>query len=171
MRHPSKSRIWGASLLIVAWMFIMAGAPASAQEPTPEPEPQAAETKPSQPATQQAPAEPATPQQAAAPKIFQAEWEIVVDGKAEANGVLSLVYQPQGGEATLVKVNVLAKAKKKEIANDLAKQLAFATGTACKVKANDNKVKVKLANKKLPPFHLGIETQAVNGVSVRVGKG
>jgi hypothetical protein len=159
MKHASKSRIWGASLLIVAWMFIMTDAPASAQESTP------------QPAAQQAPAEPATPQQAAAPKIFQAEWEIVVDGKAEANGVLSLVYQPQGGEATLVKVNVLAKAKKKEIANDLAKQLSFATGTACKVKANDNRVRVKLANKKLPPFHLGIETQAVNGVSVRVGKG
>ena len=54
---------------------------------------------------------------------------------------------------------------------DLAKELAFATGSACKVKANDNKVNVKLQNKKSPPFYLGIETQAVNGVSVRVGKG
>jgi hypothetical protein len=153
---------------MVVGLLITAGATASAQEPTPQPAPQAAEA---QPAPQQAPAEPAAPQEKAAPKIYQAEWEIVVDGKAEANGVLSLVYQPLGGEATLVKVNVLAKAKKKEIAADLAKELAFATGAACKVKANDNKVKVKLANKKSPSIHLAIETQAVNGVSVRVGKG
>jgi hypothetical protein len=142
-----------------------------AQEPTAQPEAQPAETQPAQPAPQQAPAEPAAPQEKAAPKIYQAEWEIVVEGRAEANGILSLVYQPLGGEATLVKVNVLAKAKKKEIAGDLAKELAFATGAACKVKANDNKVKVKLANKKSPSIHLAIETQAVNGVSVRVGKG
>lgn len=168
MKNESKSLFWGASLLMVVGLLITAGATASAQEPTPQPAPQAAEA---QPAPQQAPAEPAAPQEKAAPKIYQAEWEIVVDGKAEANGVLSLVYQPLGGEATLVKVNVLAKAKKKEIAADLAKELAFATGAACKVKADDNKVKVKLANKKSPTIHLAIETQAVNGVSVRVGKG
>jgi hypothetical protein len=164
MRQGSKSLLRGASLLVVLGTLIVAGSTASAQEPATQPE-----TKPAE--TQQAPAEPAAPQEKAAPKIYQAEWEIVVDGKAEANGVLSLVYQPLGGEATLVKVNVLAKAKKKEIAADLAKELAFATGAACKVKANDNKVKVKLANKKSPSIHLAIETQAVNGVSVRVGKG
>ncbi len=171
MRNETKSMVWGAFCLMVAGILIMVGTTASAQEPTPQPAPQAAETQPAQPAPQQAPAEPAAPQEKAAPKIYQAEWEIVVDGKAEANGVLSLVYQPLGGEATLVKVNVLTKAKKKEIAEDLAKELSFATGATCKVKANDNKVKVKLANKKSPTFHLAIETQAVNGVSVRVGKG
>jgi len=171
MRHGSKSLIWGVFQLAVAGILITVATVASAQEPTPQPAPQAAETQPAQPAPQPAPAQPAAPQEAQAPKIYQAEWEIVVDGKAEANGVLSLVYQPLGGEARLVKVNVLAKAKKKEIAEDLAKELAFATGAACKVKANDNKVKVKLANKKSPTIHLAIETQAVNGVSVRVGKG
>jgi hypothetical protein len=171
MRHSSKSLIWGVFQLAVAGILITVGTTASAQEPAPQTEPQPAETQQAQPAPQQAPAEPAAPQEAAAPKIYQAQWEIVVDGRAEANGVLSLVYQPVGGEATLVKVNVLAKAKKKEIAGDLAKELAFAAGAACKVKANDNKVKVKLANKKSPPIHLAIETQAVNGVSVRVGKG
>ncbi len=171
MRHGSKSLIWGASLLMAAGILIMVGTTASAQEPAPQAEPQPAETQQAQPAPQQAPAEPAAPQEKAAPKIYQAEWEIVVEGRAEANGILSLVYQPLGGEATLVKVNVLAKAKKKDIAGDLAKELAFATGAACKVKANDNKVNVKLANKKSPTIHLAIETQAVNGVSVRVGKG
>ena len=177
MRHSSKSLIWGVFQLAVAGILITVGTTASAQEPAPQTEPQPAETQQAQPAPQQAPAEPAAPQETAAPqeaqapRIYQAEWEIVVDGKAEANGVLSLIYQPLGGEATLVKVNVLAKAKKKEIAADLAKELAFAAGAACKVKANDNKVKVKLANKKSPPIHLAIETQAVNGVSVRVGKG
>jgi hypothetical protein len=171
MRSEPKSMVWGIIWLMVVGIVIMVGTTASAQEPAPQPEPQPAETAPAQPAPQQAPAEPAAPQEKAAPKIYQAEWEIVVDGKAEANGVLSFVYQPLGGEATLVKVNVLAKAKKKAIAEDLAKELAFATGAACKVKANDNKVKVKLANKKSPTIHLAIETQAVNGVSVRVGKG
>ncbi len=175
MTRTMKKTLLGALPLAVAGILIMVGTTAFAQEPTPQPEPQPAETQPAQPAAQpapqQAPAEPAAPQEKAAPKIYQAEWEIVVDGRAEANGVLSLVYQPLGGEATLVKVNVLAKAKKKAIAADLAKELAFATGAACKVKANDNKVKVKLANKKSPSIHLAIETQAINGVSVRVGKG
>ena len=31
--------------------------------------------------------------------------------------------------------------------------------------------KIKVANKKAKPFHLCIGTQAVNGVSIRVGKG
>ena len=161
MTQTTKTQLFGAFRLAVAGILITIGASASAQEPTPQPESPPAESQPAQPAPQEAPA----------PRIYQPEWEIVVDGKAEANGVLELVYQPLGGEATLVKVNVLAKAKKKEIAGDLAKELAFATGTSCKVKANDNKVKVKVANKKSPAIHLSIETQAVNGVSVRIGKG
>jgi len=171
MTQTMKTTMFGLFRLAVAGILITIGASASAQEPAPQPEAPPAESQPEQPAPQQAPAEPAAPQEAKAPRIYQPEWEVVVDGKAEANGVLELVYQPLGGEATLVKVNVLAKAKKKEIAGDLAKEIAFATGTSCKVKANDNKVKVKVANKKSPAIHLWIETQAVNGVSVRVGKG
>ena len=171
MTQTTKTQLFGAFRLAVAVILITIGASASAQEPTPQPEAPPAESQPAQSAPQQDPAEPAAPEQATAPRIFQSEWQIVIDGKAEANGVLSLIYQPLGGEATLVKVNVLAKAKKKEIAADLAKELAFATGKACKVKNNDNKVKVKVANKKSPAIHLAIETQAINGVSVRVGKG
>ncbi len=106
-----------------------------------------------------------------APRIFQQAWEIVVDGRAEANGTLELVFQPQGGAAKLIKVNVVAKTKKDEIAKELEKEIIFAAGSSFKVKASGDRVKVKVANKKMPPFHLGIETQAVNGVAVRVGKG
>jgi hypothetical protein len=166
MMRKLKSLPFGASLLAVAGILLLFAASASAQEATPQPEP-----LPSPAAPQAAPAQPAAPQQATAPRIFQPAWEIVVDGKAEANGVLELVFQPHGGEATLVKVNVVAKTKKDQIAKDLAKELTFATGAAYKVKASGNKVNVKLKNKKSPPFNLGIETQAVNGVSVRVGKG
>jgi outer membrane receptor protein involved in Fe transport len=166
MMRTLKSLPFGASLLAVAGILLLFAASVSAQEPTPQPEP-----LPSPAAPQAAQAEPAAPQQAVAPRIFQAAWEIVVDGKAEANGVLELVFQPHGGETTLVKVNVLAKTKKDQIAKDLAKELTFATGADYKVKASGNKVNVKLKNKKSPPFNLGIETQAVNGVSVRVGKG
>jgi hypothetical protein len=169
MRHGSNSQLFGASTLIVAAMLVLFGMTAAAQEPAPP-----AEAQPTPAAPQAAPAEPAAPaapQQATAPRIFQPSWEIVVDGKAEANGVLELVFQPHGGEAKLLKVNVVAKAKKDQIAKDLAKELTFAAGSAYKIKANGNKVSVKAPNKKSPPCYLGIETQAVNGVSVRVGKG
>ena len=166
MKHGSSSPLFGTSTLIVAAMLVLFGMTAAAQEPGPP-----AEAQPTPAVPQAAPAEPAAPQQATAPRIFQPSWEIVVDGKAEANGVLELVFQPHGGEAKLLKVNVIAKAKKNDIAKDLAKELTFAAGSAYKIKANGNKVSVKAPNKKSPPCSLGIETQAVNGVSVRVGKG
>jgi hypothetical protein len=162
MRHRSNSQLFWTSTLIVVGMLVLFGMTVSAQEP-----PTPAEPQPSPAAPQQAPA----PQQATAPRIFQPSWEIVVDGKAEANGVLELVFQPHGGEAKLLKVNVVAKAKKNDIAKDLAKELTFAAGKTYKIKASGNKVSVKAPNKKSPPCYLGIETQAVNGVSVRVGKG
>jgi len=165
MSHGSKSLLVGASRLAAAGILILVGTTALAQEAPPPAEPQASPAAP-----QPTPAPPA-PQQAQAPRIFQQAWEIVVDGRAEANGTLELVFQPQGGEAKLIKVNVVAKTKKDEIAKGLEKEIIFAAGSAYKVSAGGNKVKVKVANKKMSPFHLGIETQAVNGVAVRVGKG
>lgn len=179
----TRSLVFGAALLLA--LGVLFGTPALAQEPPPEPEPQPAEaqpaqqeappaeTQPAQPAAtapQTAPAEP-EPQQAVAPRIFQPSWEVVVDGKAEANGTLELVFEPRGGVAKLLKVNVVAKTKKDDIAEDLGQEIAFAAGSAYKVKVSGNTVKVKVANKKMAPCYLGIETQAVNGVSVRVGKG
>jgi hypothetical protein len=144
--------------------LVLIGAPSFAQETPTQAEPQAA-------AQQQAPAEPAAPQQAQAQRIFRDASKIIVDGKAEANGVLAFTFEPHGAEATLVRVNVLAKAKPKDIAQDLAKQLEFTVGPNYKVKANNEKVEVSLKNKKAPVFFLGIEEQSVSGVAVRITKG
>jgi len=152
--------------------FVLVGASAFAQEEPTQAEPQAAaQQAPAEPAAQQAPAEPAAPQQAQAQRIFRDASKVIIDGKAEANGVLALTFEPHGGEAKLVRVNVVAKAKPKEIAKDLAKQLEFTVGTNYKVKANDDKVEVSLKNKKAPVFYLGIDEQALSGVSVRITKG
>ena len=108
---------------------------------------------------------------AQAQRIFRGASDIIIDGKAEANGVLELTFEPQGAEAKLVRVNVVAKTKAKQIAKDLAKQFEFTVGPSYKVKVNDNKVTVKVKNNKTPVFHLGIEEQALAGVSVRITKG
>jgi hypothetical protein len=136
------------STLVIAGLLLV-GAPAFAQDE---------------------PTEPAAPQQAQAQRIFRDASKIIIEGKAEANGVLGLTFEPQGGEAKLVRVNVVAKTKPKELAKELAKELEFTVGPSYKVKSNDNKVTVSLKNKKAPVFFLGIEEQALSGVAVRITK-
>jgi hypothetical protein len=151
------------TVLVIA-MLCLVGVSAFAQEqpaPTPLPAAQAAPQ----------PAAPPAPQQAQAQRVFRSAWDVIIDGKAEINGVLALSFEPQGGEAKLVRVNVLAKTKAKQIAKDLATQLAFTAGANYKVKANDNKVTISLKNKKAPVYYLGIEEQALDGVSIRLTKG
>jgi hypothetical protein len=118
-----------------------------------------------------APPAQAAPEQAQAQRVFRSDWDVIIDGKAEINGVLALNFEPQGGEAKLVRVNVLAKTKAKQIAKDLASQLTFTAGANYKVKANDNKVTISLKNKKAPVYYLGIAEQALDGVSIRLTKG
>ena len=149
--------------VLVIVMFCLVGVSAFAQE-EPAPTPPPAQAAP-QPAT------PAAPEQAQAQRVFRSAWDVIIEGKAEINGVLALNFEPQGGEAKLVRVNVLAKAKAKQIAKDLANQLAFTAGANYKVKANDNKVTISLKNKKAPVYYLGIEEQALDGVSIRLTKG
>lgn len=165
MRHRSILQLPGALVLIAAGILVLADTAAFAQDPAAPTEPQ-----PTPAAQETASAEPDAPEQAVAPRVFQPAWEIVVDGKAETNGTLELVFEPHGGKAKLLKVNVVAKMGKDEIAKDLAQEITFAAGSEYKVKRSGNKVKVKVTNKKMKPLHIGIETQAVNGVSVRVGK-
>ena len=151
------------TVLVIA-MLCLVGVSAFAQEqpaPTPLPAAQAAPQ----------PAAPPAPQQAQAQRVFRSAWDVIIDGKAEINGVLALNFEPQGGEAKLVRVNVVAKTKAKQIAKDLANQLTFTVGANYKVKANDNKVTISLKNKKAPVFYLGIEQQALDGVSIRLTKG
>jgi hypothetical protein len=149
MRSTGRPSTQAFIVLVIA-MFCLVGASAFAQE---DPAPQAA------------------PQQAQAQRVFRSAWDVIIEGKAEINGVLALNFEPQGGEAKLVRVNVLAKAKAKQIAKDLANQLAFTAGANYKVKANDNKVNISLKNKKAPVFYLGIAEQALDGVSIRLTKG
>jgi hypothetical protein len=104
-------------------------------------------------------------------RVFRSAWDVIIEGKADINGVLALNFEPQGGEAKLVRVNVVAKTKAKQIAKDLANQLTFTAGANYKVKANDNKVTVSLKNKKAPVYSLGIAEQALDGVSIRLTKG
>lgn len=137
------------TVLVIA-MFSLVGVSAFAQE---EPAPQAA------------------PEQAQAQRVFRSAWDVIIDGKAEINGVLALNFEPQGGEAKLVRINVLGKTKAKQIAKDLASQITFTAGANYKVKANDNKVTVSLKNNKAPVFYLGIAEQALDGVSIRLTKG
>jgi len=154
---------------LVIVMLCLAGVSAFAQE-EPAPTEPAAQTAP-KPATPAEPAEPAAPQQAQAQRVFRSAWDVIIEGKSEINGVLALNFEPQGGEAKLVRVNVVAKTKAKQIAKDLANELAFTMGANYKVKANDNKVTISLKNKKAPVYYLGIEQQALDGVSIRLTKG
>jgi len=152
------------TVLVIAMLCLVGVSAFAQEEPAPTP-------APAQAAPQAAPPAPAPPQQAQAQRVFRSSWDVIIEGKAEVNGVLELLFEPTGGEAKLVRVNVVAKAKAKQIAKDLATQLAFTTGTNYKVKANDNKVNVSLKNNKAPVFYLGIEQQALTGVSVRLAKG
>jgi len=154
---------------------------ATPDEPTLAPEPAkeepTAETEEAEPAVAAAPtAEPveaaaAEPAVAAIPVIYRQKTLIKVDGKAQANGVVELVVQPQGGEATKVRVNVLAKTKPKKITEDLAKELDFAIDDRYKVnRSGDKKIVVK-TKKKNPPIAITIKTQSLSGVSVMVSNG
>ena len=158
------------------------------EEPTPVPEPAAqaepaAAAEPAQPVAaaepaaaeaEAAPAEPAQeaePAVAAVPVLFRHKTLVKIDGKAQAKGALELIVQPQGGDATKVRVNVLAKAKPKSITNDLLKELDFALDDRYQVnRSGDKKIVVK-TKKKNPPIAITVTTQSLSGVSVTVGNG
>ena len=175
------------SLLVV---FLAVAIPAGAQEePTPVPEPPAEEpavaAEPESPAAAAEsekpaaaaepaavePVEEAEPPVAAIPINYRMKTLIKVAGKAQAKGVIELVVHPEGGEATKVRVNVLAKAKPKAITSDLVKELDFAVDERYKVnRTGDQKIMVK-ALKKNPPIAITVTTQSLSGVSVTVGNG
>jgi len=118
------------------------------------------------------PGQPTTePREAKAQQVFLPEWVVVIDGRAEANGTLMLVFEPKNGEKKLLRVNVVAKEKAKQIASDLANQFTFSIGAAYKVKVNGNKIVVTQKDKKAPGFAIEIKEQALTGVSVRLTKG
>ena len=177
-------------VLLMALLAIVVAASSSVcaqDEPTPVPEPAqaepAAETEETEPEVAAAPAaeveevpaaEPAQeaePAVAAIPVIYRKKTLIKIEGKAQAKGAVELIVQPQGGEPTKVRVNVLAKSKAKSITNDLLKELDFTIDDRYKVnRSGDKKIVVKVT-KKNPPIAITVTTQSLSGVSVTVSNG
>lgn len=173
------------SLLVIV---IALAVPAGAQEePTPVPEP--AQEEPAAAAAQEepeaaaepaataapaaaAPAEEVDPPVAAIPITYRQKTLITIGGKkAQANGVVEFIVQPQGGEPVKVRVNVLAKSKPKATTSDVLKELDFAIDERYKVnRTGDRKITVK-ALKKNPPIAITVKTQSVSAVSVTVANG
>ena len=121
---------------------------------------------------EQAPSAEPTVEEKAPPKVYRAKTEISIEGRAEANGVLELVVEPQGEEAVLVKVNVLDRAKAQKTVKELAGQLEFALGDRYKVKKwGDERIYVSAKGSKVPPVSIEIQTQQIPGVAVRISKG
>jgi hypothetical protein len=151
------------SALLIAALFL--ASPAAAQdEPTPTADP-AQEEPTAEPET---PAEPAV---AAIPVVYRQKTLITIKGKTQEKGVVELVVQPQGGEPTKVRVNVLAKTKPKKLTEDLLKEIDFAVDERYEVKrAGDVKIRVK-AKKKNPPIAITITVQSLSGASVTVSNG
>ena len=96
-------------VLLALFAITVGGGPSALAQDAPEAAADAPET--AQAAPQATPA----PQQAQAQRIFRGEWTVVVKGKAQANGVLELIFEPNGGEARSVRSNVIAKTKDKNI--------------------------------------------------------
>jgi hypothetical protein len=156
-------------LTFAALSLVMLAAPSvMAQETEAEAAADAAAEEAQEAAKEAAPAEPAM---GTAQRVFMHSSKVVVNGKAQANGVLTMLFEPNGGEQKKIRVNVVAKMTAKKIGKEIATQLAFTVGTDYKVKGNGAKVTVKAKNKKVPPFWLGIDEQALTGVAVMVTKG
>jgi hypothetical protein len=132
--------------------------PAAAQAPDAQPTPAAAPQATAAPAPAPAPV--------TVPTVYHDKLKVEVDGKAEVNGAIQLQFQASGREPVLVNVNVLAKMKDKDIANDLWKELSLAGGSSFKVKLNGRRIEIKKSSSKGPKFALTIIGQSVAGVSV-----
>ncbi len=136
------------------------------EEPAAPAETQAPETPAEPPAPAAAPPASPAPAPVTVPTAYYDKLKVVVDGKADVSGVIQLQFQPNGGEPTLINVNVINKMKAKDIARDIWKEVALAGGDAFKAKLSSKQITVKKSNKKSPTFALTIIGQSVTGVSV-----
>lgn len=94
--------------------------------------------------------------------------KLVVDGKAKANGELTVVVSFPDGDKKEVKVTVADGMRKQAVTRDLAKELTVALGDGYKVdQYDDDKVKIE-AKKDAKPFTVEIGSVAVQGISVKV---
>lgn len=136
---------------------------ARAQAPDASPAPTAAPA-----ATAPAPAAaPAAPSPVIPPKTYYDAVEVTVTGKAEAAGVVVVVFQGVGGEPKSANVNVLAKTGENDVARDIAKELTVLSGSAFKVKTKSgNRIVVSKAAKNSPNINIALGMQTVPGIAV-----
>lgn len=113
----------------------------------------------------------AAPQEARAAAVKYEKAKIVVDGKAEANGMIQLLFAPEGGKSMLLVVDVIKGRKKNEIAKAIETKLAIAAGEQYKIKVSGGEVGIERAKKENPTFTLTVEKLETAGVSVLVKKG
>jgi hypothetical protein len=106
----------------------------------------------------------------AEPKVFTEGVKIELDGRADMNGNIHLVFQPNGEDPVEISVGVVAKMRDKDIGDDIAKELQLAIGPRYKLKARGEKLEVETASKQSPPFHLSLSKWTVMGVSFRMDK-
>jgi hypothetical protein len=179
MAHSLKTSHADIVALVLV-LALAAAAPVLAQdEPTPAPEtPPATEAPPAEETEPAAAAEPAPaaapapiPQQAGVPKVYRDKTLITIDGRAEMNGIIELVVQPDNEEPKMVRLNVVAKTKKKKITKALTEQLVFTLGDGYKVKQTGDRTIRVVSKKKNPPVAIWLLTQNLAGVSVMVGNG
>jgi len=149
------------------------------EEPTPVPEPAQEEpaaqpAEPAEPAAAAPAAEPAAeaePKEAGVPIVYRDKTKITINGRAEMNGYIELIVQPNNEEPTKVRANVVAKTKPKKITKALVDQLIFGLGDRYKVKQTGDKTILIKAKKKVPPVSISLMTQNLAGVAVMIGQG
>lgn len=107
----------------------------------------------------------ASAQQAPAAAVFE-KAAIVFEGRAESNGVMTVVFTPSGGDPTEINVNVLAKNKVKMIAEQIAKELTIAGGGTYQIKQSGATITIK-KSKEGPGFSLQINNN-VAGISTLI---
>ena len=153
-RDPMRKFVIG--LVVSSVVLIMPAALAQAPETTP--------------ATSAAPAA-SSSMASEAPRTYLEKAIIVVDGKAEYNGSVQFEFTPLGAAGTTFVLTVLAKSGKKDIANDIIKELLIAAGSLYKVKLSGAEVRVSKASKAAKNFSIVIRKLNVSGVSVLAKKG
>ena len=164
LAHPVVAVLF---LIVVAAM----AAPVCAQEePTPVPEP-AQEEPTAKPEASTSADEPEI-EEAEVPIVYRDKTKITINGRAEMNGYIELVVQPNNEDPTKVRANIVAKTKTKKITKELVSQLVFGLGDRYTVKqTGDKTIMVKRKNKKVPPISISLMTQNLAGVSVMIGQG
>jgi hypothetical protein len=152
-----KAVLKSALIAAAATLFVSA---ALAQEP-PAPPPTPAPT----PAPAPAPAPTTPPPPAGVPPVAMVdEAKITIDGKADGDGKLEVVFTPAQGTPMTITVLVAKKMKPKEVAEDLAKNLKVTLGDGYKVEQNDEKVEIKGKDDK--KFSIATGGVTVPGMSV-----